>query len=103
MESDLLKMVKIVQQDPAVETVTGYTGGSGGNGNTINQARLNIELKPLAVRKVSVYDVIERLRPKLNVIRGPGCTCKRTRMCAWAAAAAPRSINSPCAATTSRT
>jgi multidrug efflux pump len=70
MESDLLKMVKIVQQDPAVDTVTGYTGGSGGNGNTINQARLNIELKPLAVRNISVYDVIERLRPKLNVIRG---------------------------------
>ncbi|MGB6947411.1 MAG: efflux RND transporter permease subunit [Bryobacteraceae bacterium] len=70
MEGDLLKMVKIVQQDPAVDTVTGYTGGSGGNGNTINQARLNIELKPLAVRKISVYDVIERLRPKLNIIRG---------------------------------
>ena len=70
MESALLKMVKIVRQDPAVETVTGYTGGSGGNGNTINQARLNIELKPLAERKISVYDVIERLRPELNVIRG---------------------------------
>ncbi len=70
MKDALLKMVKIVQQDPAVDTVTGYTGGSGGNGNTINQARLNIELKPLAVRKISVYDVIERLRPKLNIIRG---------------------------------
>lgn len=70
MKSDLLKMVTIVRQDPAVDTVTGYTGGSGGNGNTINQARLNIELKPLALRQVSVYDVIERLRPELNVIKG---------------------------------
>jgi len=70
MEGNLLRMVKIVQDDPSVETVTGYTGGSGGNGNTINQARLNLQLKPLAERKVSVYDVIERLRPKLNVIRG---------------------------------
>ncbi len=70
MKTDLLKMVHIVQQDPAVDTVTGYTGGSGGSGNTINQARLNVELKPLAVRKVSVYDVIERLRPQLNVIKG---------------------------------
>ena len=34
MESNLLQMVKIVQPDPAVDTVAGYTGGSGGNGNT---------------------------------------------------------------------
>ena len=53
-----------------MDTVTGYTGGSGGYGNTINTARMQIQLKPLAERKVSVYDVIERLRPKLSVIRG---------------------------------
>jgi multidrug efflux pump len=70
MEKNLARMVKIVEQDPAVQTVTGFTGGNGGNGNTINQARVNIQLKPLAERKVSVYDVIERLRPKLRVIRG---------------------------------
>jgi multidrug efflux pump len=70
MEGNLLKMVKIVQADPAVFTVSGFTGGSGGFGNTINQANMQIQLKPLAERKVSVYDVIERLRPKLSVIRG---------------------------------
>ncbi|HEX5227500.1 MAG TPA: multidrug efflux RND transporter permease subunit [Bryobacteraceae bacterium] len=70
MEASLRQMVKIVSQDPAVDTVAGYTGGSGGNGNTINTARMQIQLKPLAERKVSVYDVIERLRPKLTVIRG---------------------------------
>jgi multidrug efflux pump len=70
MEGTLRRMVKIVQDDPAVFTVSGFTGGSGGNGNTINQARMQIQLKPLAERKVSVYDVIERLRPKLRVIRG---------------------------------
>jgi multidrug efflux pump len=70
MEGTLLRMVNIVKDDPAVDTVSGFTGGSGGNGNTINQARMQIQLKPLAVRKVSVYDVIERLRPKLGVIRG---------------------------------
>ncbi len=70
MERNLLQMVKIVQQDPAVDTVAGYTGGSGGYGNTLNTARMQIQLKPLAERKVSVYDVIERLRPKLSVIRG---------------------------------
>jgi multidrug efflux pump len=70
MEKDLSQMVKIVQADPAVYTVTGFTGSQGGNGNTINQARVNIQLKPLEERKASVYDVIERLRPGLGVIRG---------------------------------
>jgi multidrug efflux pump len=69
MQDTLLRMVNIVQDDPAVDTVTGSTGASGG-GNTINQARVNIQLKPLAQRGVSVYRVIERLRPKLAVIRG---------------------------------
>ncbi len=69
MQGTLLRMVNIVKDDPAVDTVTGSTGASGG-GNTINQARVNIQLKPLAQRKVSVYQVIERLRPKLAVIRG---------------------------------
>ena len=72
MEKDLVRMVKIVQADPAVDTVAGYTGGSGGYGNTLNTARMQIQLKPLSERKgsSSVYDVIERLRPKLGVIRG---------------------------------
>ena len=66
MERNLRQMVKIVQQDPAVDTVAGSTGGSGGGGSTLNTARMHIQLKPLAERKVSVYDVIERLRPKLQ-------------------------------------
>jgi len=73
MQGILLQMVTIVKGDPAVDTVTASTGGSGGGGgggSTINQGRMNIQLKPLAQRIVSVYDVIERLRPKLNTIRG---------------------------------
>ena len=42
MQGILLQMVKIVQADPAVDTVTGFTGGSGGGGSTINQARMFI-------------------------------------------------------------
>ncbi len=70
MQGLLLQMVRIVQSDPAIDTVSGSTGGSGNGNNTINQARVNIQLKPLAARGVTVYDVIERLRPKLNAIRG---------------------------------
>ncbi len=70
MQQNLLQMLSIVQSDPAVATVSGNTGGSGGNGRTTNAASVNIQLKPLAERKVSVYQVIERLRPKLATIRG---------------------------------
>jgi multidrug efflux pump len=70
MQGILLQMVKIVQADPAIDTVTASTGGSGGGGGTINQGRVNIQLKPLAERKVSVYDVINRLRPQLARVRG---------------------------------
>jgi multidrug efflux pump len=70
MEGILLQMVKIVQADPAIDTMTASTGGSGGGGGTINQGRVNIQLKPLAERKVSVYEVIDRLRPQLARVRG---------------------------------
>ena len=70
MQDIVLQMVKLVQADPAIDTVTASTGGSGGGGSTINQGRMNIQLKPLDQRKISVYDVIERLRPKLNQVRG---------------------------------
>jgi multidrug efflux pump len=70
MQAVVLQMVKIVQADPAIDTVTASTGGSGGGGSTINQGRVNIQLKALNVRKVSVYDVIDRLRPQLGRVRG---------------------------------
>ncbi|HVP00053.1 MAG TPA: multidrug efflux RND transporter permease subunit [Bryobacteraceae bacterium] len=70
MNGILREMVKIVQDDPAMDTVTASTGGSGGGGGGINQGRVNIQLKPLAERKVSVYEVIDRLRPKLARVRG---------------------------------
>jgi len=71
MEGILLQMVKIVQADPAIDTMSASTGGGGGGGGgTINQGRVNIQLKPLNVRKVSVYEVIDRLRPQLARVRG---------------------------------
>jgi multidrug efflux pump len=70
MDGILLQMVKIVQADPAIDTMSASTGGSGGGGGTINQGRVNIQLKPLNVRKVSVYEVIDRLRPQLARVRG---------------------------------
>ena len=70
MQGILLQMVKIVQADPAVDTVTAIHRRQRRRRKHHQPARMQIQLKPLAERKVSVYDVIERLRPKLSVIRG---------------------------------
>jgi multidrug efflux pump len=71
MSRKLRQMMDIVRQDPAVENVVGYTGvGSGGGGNAqINTGNVFVSLKPLSER-VSVDQVIARLRPKLAQVPG---------------------------------
>jgi multidrug efflux pump len=70
MNIRLQQFLKIVQSDPAVDNVVGFTGGGGGT--STNTARMFITLKPLDVRKVDADIVIGRLRPKLA--RVPGAT-----------------------------
>ncbi len=57
----------IVTEDPAVESVISFVGGS----NT-NTGRMYITLKPLSERHLSADRVIDRLRQKLAVV--PGAT-----------------------------
>jgi multidrug efflux pump len=65
MNKILQRMIAIVDADPAVATVNGFTGGG-----TSNSARIFVNLKPLAQRKVTVDQVIARLRPPLERIPG---------------------------------
>ena len=65
MQARVDKFMAIVQSDPAVAHVTGWTGGG-----LSNSASFNITLKPLAERKVSADAVVARLRDKLS--REPG-------------------------------
>ena len=65
MRDKLSRVMAVLQADPAVETVTGYTGG----GQT-NSGVVFAELKPLAERKVSAPEIIARLRPKLAQVPG---------------------------------
>ena len=58
----------IVLKDPAVDTVTAFTGGGSG-GST---ARMFAQLKPLGERKLSADQVIGRIRSKTHKI--PGAT-----------------------------
>jgi multidrug efflux pump len=62
MNYSVLQLVKVIKADPAVAHVNAYTGGNGAS----NGGFIYIALKPLAERKVSAADVINRLRPKLN-------------------------------------
>ncbi|MDB6118855.1 MAG: Acriflavin resistance protein [Verrucomicrobiaceae bacterium] len=66
------QMIQIVLADPAVATITTSVGSSGGGGgsSTVNSGRMFIALKPLAERKVSIDQVIARLRKQATSIPG---------------------------------
>jgi len=66
MSQKMRQFTEIVLQDPAVDTVTSFTGGGSG-GST---ARMFGQLKPLSERKISVDQVIARIRAKTAKIPG---------------------------------
>ena len=68
MSQKLTEVVEIIQSDPAVETVMGFSGGGGGS--TTNTGRMFISLKPHEEGKFSADQVIARLRPKLANVPG---------------------------------
>ena len=73
MRRKLEEVSAIVQRDPAVESVVGFTGlGGGGIGGETNNGTVFIGLKPLAKRGISADQVIGRLRGQLA--RVPGAT-----------------------------
>ena len=57
---------QLILADPAVQDVTGTSGGDGG----LTNAQLTINLKPLAERGVSAQDVVNRLREKTPLVPG---------------------------------
>ncbi|WP_087688968.1 MULTISPECIES: efflux RND transporter permease subunit [unclassified Pandoraea] len=65
MRKKLEQLQTIVQTDPAVASVAGFTGG-----RSLNSATVFVQLKPLAERHLSADAVVNRLRPKLNAVSG---------------------------------
>ncbi|GKQ43880.1 efflux RND transporter permease subunit [Pseudomonas syringae] len=57
---------RTVLADPAVESVAGFIGGSGGT----NNAFMIVRLKPIAERKLSAEKVVERLRKNMPHVPG---------------------------------
>ena len=67
MQDKLKQYTDIVMADPAVKATSANTGGG-----AENTGRMQIELKPIGERKVTVDQVIARLRRRLAVV--PGAT-----------------------------
>ena len=65
MKQKLQQLQQIVQTDPAVASVIGFTGT-----RALNTANVYVGLKPLAQRHLSADQVVQRLRPKLNQVSG---------------------------------
>ena len=63
------KLVDIVLQDPAVDNISSFIGVDGTN-TTLNSGRIQINLKPLDVRKISATEVIRRMQSKLQGVEG---------------------------------
>jgi multidrug efflux pump len=63
------KLTRLILQDPAVDNLSSFIGIDGTN-TTLNSGRIQINLKPLAVRKVNASDVIRRLQPHLADVAG---------------------------------
>src|SRR5208283_5676677 len=72
MKGKLQQVAHIIQQDPAVQTVTGSVGAGGfgpfGGGGA--SANVTIALKPLKARRLSADQIIARLRPQLARVSG---------------------------------
>jgi len=63
------EVADIIRQDPNIDTFMSSVG-AGGASDTQNTGRFGIMLKPRAERKLSADEIIQELRPKLNVVPG---------------------------------
>ncbi len=70
MQGYLRQVESIIQTDPAVDVVTGFTGSSSGPGsdNGSNSCFLFVSLKPAPARELSASEIIDRLRPRLDAV-----------------------------------
>ena len=62
-------LARVILQDAAVDSLSSFIGVDGTN-TTVNSGRIQINLKPLAERKINASDVIRRLQPQLEKVQG---------------------------------
>jgi multidrug efflux pump len=64
MDNSVQQLVGVIKKDAAIANVIAFTGGNGAT----NTGFIYIALKPLNERKVSAFQIINRLRPKMNAL-----------------------------------
>ena len=62
INDSIQRLEAVVDKDPAVDNVIAFTGGQGAT----NTGNIFIALKPLAQRKTTAPEIINRLRPQMN-------------------------------------
>ncbi len=62
-------LARVILQDPAVANLSSFIGIDGTN-TTLNSGRVQINLKPIEVRRISASDIIRRLQPQLAKVEG---------------------------------
>jgi len=62
MNDAIQKIEAVINKDPAIQNVMGFTGGGGAT----NTGNMFIALKPLKERKIGAPEIINRIRPQLN-------------------------------------
>ena len=62
MDNSIRQIGAVIKNDPAVANVIAFTGGGGAT----NTGNIYVALKPLAERKVSATQIINRLRPQMS-------------------------------------
>jgi multidrug efflux pump len=63
------RLAAVILKDRAVESLSSFIGVDATN-TTLNAGRVQINLKPLAQRKISASDIIRRLQPELAKVDG---------------------------------
>ncbi len=80
MSREQQQLAKVILQDPAVDSLSSFIGVDGTN-TTLNSGRILINLKPLAVRKISASDVITPPAAEAGQdVRHYAYTCSRCRI-----------------------
>ncbi|MGH7227147.1 MAG: efflux RND transporter permease subunit, partial [Gemmataceae bacterium] len=73
MEKKFTQFVSTIAKEPAVQNVTGFTGGGSGGGpggSAVNSGSVFVQLKPENERSLSTDQEVERLTRKLRTLAG---------------------------------
>jgi multidrug efflux pump len=76
MSQKMRVFADIVLKDPAIDTLTCFAGGGGSGGST---ARMFGQLKPLSERKISIDEVIARIRKATSKVPGAALYLQATQ------------------------